>query len=474
MPSGQRGRGRATGIACAAVATLTVLCSCDVFLLDTAGELEVEQPDIGRDVPGADAADDGERDDDADDVPDGEETTDPPCTTHIDCNDGIGCTQDRCAEGSRRCSRAVNDGWCPLGHRCSFGVGCVVNMLCGGDEDCNDGDDCTVDRCIRGVECLHDPRDRDGDGIGDSACTRQPADCDDTRADVRPLFPEACDDGVDNNCDGLTDHQADACDARDNDACDRAARLWPNLGPIRGDSSAFDDTPAEGLCGGDGPDAWYVFTIDDRASVTLDTIGSSFDTVLRLFTGCGGIEIACNDDRNHRPAEGSRIVHRGLLAGTYWIAVGGKSAGDRGRHRLAVLLGPPEVEPGNCDRVLDVTDGGTVIGFLGTRGEWQDFDGGSCGGGGLHPAGGQQERFRVALAAGATLWISSAGTPIPSVLYARSDGCQDWFPDEIACAEGPAYAGTTLTISGRSGTIDFALDTDRADRSGWYRIEVRP
>ena len=46
-------------------------------------------------------------------------------------------------------------------------------------------------------------------------------------------------------------------------------------------------------------DVWYAYTPAVSGPVTIDTCGSTFDTVLAVFTACGqqpGQEIACNDD----------------------------------------------------------------------------------------------------------------------------------------------------------------------------------
>ncbi len=44
---------------------------------------------------------------------------------------------------------------------------------------------------------------------------------------------------------------------------------------------------------------WYRFTAPAGGTITVDTFGSSYDTILAAYTGtCGGAltEVACNDD----------------------------------------------------------------------------------------------------------------------------------------------------------------------------------
>lgn len=67
--------------------------------------------------------------------------------------------------------------------------------------------------------------------------------------------------------------------------------------------TAFDNTGTAnnvaGSCGGLGPERTFAYTVPQTGVYTIDTFGSSFDTVLYIWNGvCGGPEIACNDDSN--------------------------------------------------------------------------------------------------------------------------------------------------------------------------------
>lgn len=70
------------------------------------------------------------------------------------------------------------------------------------------------------------------------------------------------------------------------------------------------------------PDVWLKFTSPASASYSIDTFGSSFDTVLSVHSACpgSGFELACNDD-----TLGLRsAVTVGVVAGnTVWIRVSG-------------------------------------------------------------------------------------------------------------------------------------------------------
>src|SRR5207244_12993884 len=53
-------------------------------------------------------------------------------------------------------------------------------------------------------------------------------------------------------------------------------------------------------CGQNGHSVWYRFTPEYSGEVTIATAGSSYDTVLTVFTGsCGTpVPLVCNDDSN--------------------------------------------------------------------------------------------------------------------------------------------------------------------------------
>ncbi|MBK9188407.1 MAG: hypothetical protein IPM33_05565 [Phycisphaerales bacterium] len=67
-------------------------------------------------------------------------------------------------------------------------------------------------------------------------------------------------------------------------------------------STAFDTSNATndgtGTCGASGtsPDIWYSFTAPSDGTYTIDSCGSTYDTVLSAMSACYGAELACNDD----------------------------------------------------------------------------------------------------------------------------------------------------------------------------------
>ena len=62
-----------------------------------------------------------------------------------------------------------------------------------------------------------------------------------------------------------------------------------NLGGTAPDGSASCDAVG-------GTDDWFSFTAASNGTLSVDTLGSTIDTVLSIHDSCGGTELACNDD----------------------------------------------------------------------------------------------------------------------------------------------------------------------------------
>lgn len=84
---------------------------------------------------------------------------------------------------------------------------------------------------------------------------------------------------------------------------------------LSGDTTDGDNTTFSSCGGGTGNDDQWTFTAPTAGIYTADTLGSDFDTVLYALQGCGGSELACNDDAgdatsriNVTLAEGEEVV----------------------------------------------------------------------------------------------------------------------------------------------------------------------
>lgn len=76
-------------------------------------------------------------------------------------------------------------------------------------------------------------------------------------------------------------------------------------------------TPAWGCGFVSGGDTWYSYTVGGTGcrNVQIDTIGSATDTVLEVWSACGGTVLGCNDDIVFPPGE-SQVNLSAIPAGT--------------------------------------------------------------------------------------------------------------------------------------------------------------
>jgi hypothetical protein len=94
-----------------------------------------------------------------------------------------------------------------------------------------------------------------------------------------------------------------------------------------------------------GASVWYSWTPAESGRTTFDTIGSTFDTVLSVYTGSslGSLtRVASGDDGADGPFDlRSRVSFVAAAATTYHIAVDGHDAGDVGNVTLNCARTPP-------------------------------------------------------------------------------------------------------------------------------------
>ncbi len=143
----------------------------------------------------------------------------PACRTELDCNDGVGCTDDVCFRGecihqarNDLCTASTDSPVCDPMNGCQYGAGCVET---GAGANCQPAD-CELARC-EGDVCVRTALCRTGQSCCGGACV-------------------TCNDG-------------DACTT---DACDATAGACTNTG---GAGAACDDglfCTAPGTCAADG------------------------------------------------------------------------------------------------------------------------------------------------------------------------------------------------------------------------------
>ena len=144
-----------------------------------------------------------------------------------------------------------------------------------------------------------------------------------------PSCPD-CADGVDNDGDGQTDYPNDTSCAAASSASEACQGEVDPIAAIT--SGTLMDTLAgtadnhDPSCGSDGGvDKLFTLDLPTMSTLTVDTIGSSFDTLLSLLNStCAEPSLACNDDGG---GSGTSLITRtNLAAGLYIVAVDAYSA----------------------------------------------------------------------------------------------------------------------------------------------------
>ena len=98
-------------------------------------------------------------------------------------------------------------------------------------------------------------------------------------------------------------------------------------------SSKADPLPS---CQNVGHTVWYTFTPSTDATITADTFGSDYDTVLTVYTRSRGkfTEVACNDDTATNLQ--SEVTFNATTGTTYYIMVSACCGNDAGNLVLNV------------------------------------------------------------------------------------------------------------------------------------------
>ena len=189
-----------------------------------------------------------------------------------------------------------------------------------------------------------------------------------------------------------------------NNLCANATVVLAAGGTFTG-TTATATSDGTASCGGatGGNDVWYSFAAPAAGTLTLNTCGSAFDTVLSLFTACGGTQLACGDDSaagvGPCPSTAQSYLQQILTSGqSVRIRLGGYN-GATGTFTLNaawVPSGPAAPANDNCSGAITVSAGspaatGTnAAATTGTgesptcatasKGVWYNFTAGSAGG----------------------------------------------------------------------------------------------
>lgn len=180
--------------------------------------------------------------------------------------------------------------------RTPLSLALVFFLACSGTENADSGASST-DGTADGADGAGDGADGAGDGADGTADgadgTADGAD----GADGTGSDSEVCDDGVDNDGNGLGDCTDAAC--ADDSAC---TCLTDTLGTDTGNSLATGSNVGgtstfEGIGGTPGgKDASFAWSAPEPGCWAADTLGSTYDTILRSFDACDGTQLAYADD----------------------------------------------------------------------------------------------------------------------------------------------------------------------------------
>jgi len=208
------------------------------------------------------------------------------------CSDGLSCTTDTCDEVLDICVSTLDPG------------NCLITGTCHAPGAINPGDDCEECNPAANTYVWTDRSDGSECDDGDS-CT----------GTGRPgIGVDTCTVGV---CAGTTDPEC-------NDDCAQAQVATVGLNTATNHNGGPDSDEASCQLNSNN-DVWFVYTADCDAPLLMDTAGSvllpSNDPVLSVYTECGGVEIACDD--NSGPSLHASLSFDATLGEDYYIRVGG-------------------------------------------------------------------------------------------------------------------------------------------------------
>lgn len=134
-------------------------------------------------------------------------------------------------------------------------------------------------------------------------------------------------------------------------ANDEASRAFVICGGVHTGNTSGATSDGSSTCGdsNDSPDVWYSYRPNASGLVTMQTCGSSFDTVLSVhddYPGTVANQVAC-DNNSCGGSNSSSVVFLADAGQTYWVRIAGHS-GAAGAYQLSVL-GPVCNPPVNDD-----------------------------------------------------------------------------------------------------------------------------
>lgn len=200
-----------------------------------------------------------------------------------------------------------------------------------------------------------------------------------------------------------------------NDACQSSLPAVDIPATLSGSTRFATNDEASIQFGGAGPDVVFKVDLTNGESVFIDSLGSTFDTILYARQGsCNGPEVAANDGVLGKRT--ARLVMSGLPSGTYYVFLDGKTPADRGDYVLKFDRGTPPPND-DCATAELVAIPGVRTGSIRLANDSENSNISNCANEGPDVV------FRFSLAEPRNLLFSTLGTQFDTVLYLKSGDC---------------------------------------------------
>jgi hypothetical protein len=243
-----------------------------------------------------------------------------------------------------------------------------------------------------------------------------------------------------------------------NDTCATAMAVGEGVFNFAPCGAYVNDPPFVTCAANTGNDVWFEYTPTFTGYARVQTCGSSFNTVLTAYAGCGGAEIACNDNYDVGAVSGcsstrSRIsrmfVQQGVPVLIRVGAVGSQFGTPTGQ--VEILAAPAAPVNDDCAGAITIDAGTTPFDLTEAT---SDFTPVTC-----QPAAGSVRDlwFRLVPGCDGLYRIDTCGSGITNPIITVFDQCGG---TEIACNDnvGSGVSGCTsnqarvLNVPARAGS----------------------
>lgn len=207
------------------------------------------------------------------------------------------------------------------------------------------------------------------------------------------------------------------------------------------------------------PDVWYKFVPSGCGTVRFDTVGSSFDAVLSIHSGCpgAGTVLACDDDS--AGSQQARIDYIVTSGTPYYVRVAGY-AGASGLFTLNIAEIPP---------VNDVCASATVVGggsFVGTTCRGTADGASTCG------AAGPDAWYAYTAPCSGNVQFDTNGSSINTVLSIHS-ACPGTTGNQLRCDDDSGAGNASLvSMAVTAGTTYYVRVVGSGGAAGPFALNI--